>query len=72
MMESLGDVLRAGLKDDDAFVRKTSVVGIYKLFYHEANLCEKEGLLDQLRDMLLDANSSVSPVSTSLFVREGS
>ncbi|KAI9188754.1 hypothetical protein H9P43_000176 [Blastocladiella emersonii ATCC 22665] len=59
MTESLVSALGAALKDDDAFVRKTAVMCINKLYVHDASLCEREGLLDALRDMVLDPNGAV-------------
>ncbi|KAJ1504143.1 hypothetical protein HMI54_014830 [Coelomomyces lativittatus] len=57
--QCLCEVLRRGLKDVDAFVRKTSVVGVSKLFFHNSSLCIEEGFLILLREMLRTDNNTL-------------
>ncbi|KNE69059.1 hypothetical protein AMAG_13930 [Allomyces macrogynus ATCC 38327] len=59
MLDSMCDALRAATKDDDPFVRKTAVVGISKLFINSADMCQREGFLETLSEMVYDANGAV-------------
>lgn len=53
------DPLRHCLKDSDPYVRKTAAICVAKLFTHDRKLVEKEGFVNNLRDLLADTNSTV-------------
>lgn len=56
---ALLDPLRHCLKDSDPYVRKTAATCVAKLFTHDRKLVEKEGFVNNLRDLLADSNSTV-------------
>jgi len=47
------------IKDQDPYVRKTAVIGIAKLFDLNPSLCESNGFLEELANMLTDSNPMV-------------
>lgn len=57
--EHLGEPLRRALKDDDPYVRKTAAICVAKLHDINPDLCEDQGFLDMLRDLISDANPVV-------------
>ncbi|GAX83225.1 hypothetical protein CEUSTIGMA_g10651.t1 [Chlamydomonas eustigma] len=57
--EYLCDPLQRCLKDDDPYVRKTAAICVAKLFDINPELVDDRGFLDQLRDLLSDANPMV-------------
>jgi vesicle coat complex subunit len=57
--DMLCEPLRATLKDADPYVRKTAAVAVAKLYMTDPELCDREGFLDALRDLLSDANPTV-------------
>jgi AP-1 complex subunit beta-1 len=59
VIKHLCEPLRHCLKDGDAYVRKTAVMCVVKLYDFNRELVIEEGFLDQLRELLSDANSMV-------------
>lgn len=57
--EYLCEPLRACLRDEDPYVRKTAAVSVAKLHDINAQLVEDQGFLDILKDLLSDANPMV-------------
>ena len=57
--EYLCDPLDRCLKDSDPYVRKTSAVCVAKLYDISPELVEERGFLDNLKDMISDANPMV-------------
>ena len=56
--------LKALLKDNDPYVRKTAAFCVAKLYDHDKNLVESSDLIDRLNGMLRDDNPTV--VSSAL------
>lgn len=59
MIEYICDPLRRGLTDGHAYVRKTAVMGVLKLYHLDAEIFDNFGFTDQLYDMLRDPDASV-------------
>lgn len=59
MVEYISEPLRKALADHHAYVRKTGVMGILKLFYLDQESFEQCNFVDILYDMLRDVDSSV-------------
>lgn len=59
MVEYISEPLRKALSDHHAYVRKTGVMGILKLFYLDQESFEQCNFVDILYDMLRDVDSSV-------------
>lgn len=59
MVEYISEPLRKALSDHHAYVRKTGVMGILKLFYLDHESFEQCNFVDILYDMLRDVDSSV-------------
>lgn len=59
MVEYISEPLRKALTDHHAYVRKTGVMGILKLFYLDQESFEQCNFVDILYDMLRDVDSSV-------------
>lgn len=59
MVEYIGEPLRRGLTDGHAYVRKTAVMGVLKLFHLDPEAFESAGFVDVLYDMLRDPDASV-------------
>ncbi|KAH9946176.1 Adaptor protein complex beta subunit [Epithele typhae] len=57
--EALTEQLRHCLKDRDPYVRKTAAICVAKLYTTDPRTAEKEGFVEQLRDLLLDTNATV-------------
>jgi vesicle coat complex subunit len=57
--EYLCQPLRAGMRDDDPYVRKTAAVCVAKLYDINPELVEEQGFLDLLRDLISDSNPTV-------------
>ena len=57
--EYLCDPLRSALADEDPYVRKTAAMCVVKLFDMNAELVEDQGFVDNLIDLLADANPMV-------------
>ncbi|KAL6613436.1 Adaptor protein complex beta subunit [Neocallimastix californiae] len=55
----LGKPLHNCLQDRDPYVRKTAALCVPKLFMEDPILVEREGYLNQLKDLLNDNNSTV-------------
>lgn len=60
IMDSLCDPLHRLVKDQDPYVRKTAAICIAKVYATDPQICEQEGFITSLKDMLNDANSTVS------------
>lgn len=59
MVEYICEPLRRGLSDGHAYVRKTAVMGVLKLYHLDIEVYETNGFSDQLYDMLRDPDASV-------------
>ena len=59
MVEYISEPLRKSLTDHHAYVRKTGVMGILKLFYLDHDSFEQCNFVDILYDMLRDPDASV-------------
>jgi len=59
MVEYISEPLRKALSDHHAYVRKTGVMGILKLFYLDKESFEQCNFVDILYDMLRDVDPSV-------------
>ncbi|KAL0580232.1 hypothetical protein V5O48_001737 [Marasmius crinis-equi] len=57
--DALTDNLRHALKDRDPYVRKTAAICVAKLYTADPRRAEKEGFVELLRDLMLDANATV-------------
>jgi AP-2 complex subunit beta-1 len=57
--EPLSEQLRHCLKDRDPYVRKTAAICVAKLYAADPRRAEKGGFVEQLRDLLADANATV-------------
>ena len=55
----LCDPLKKALKDEDAYVRKTGVLCVPKLYEIAPELIEEEGFLKLLENLLNDGNATV-------------
>jgi AP-1 complex subunit beta-1 len=67
--DHISDPLRACLKDQDAYVRKTAAIAIVKLYFTDRRLIMNEGLLDDLRSLLNDSNPTVCVKCISFIIR---
>jgi AP-4 complex subunit beta-1 len=68
MVEYISDPLRKALQDHHAYVRKTGVMGILKLYHLDREAFERCNFIDILYDMLRDSDASV--VSNCIIVLE--
>eukprot|EP00551_Chaetoceros_affinis_P006759 CAMPEP_0203673600 /NCGR_PEP_ID=MMETSP0090-20130426/13165_1 /ASSEMBLY_ACC=CAM_ASM_001088 /TAXON_ID=426623 /ORGANISM="Chaetoceros affinis, Strain CCMP159" /LENGTH=837 /DNA_ID=CAMNT_0050539295 /DNA_START=360 /DNA_END=2873 /DNA_ORIENTATION=+ len=59
MVEYVSEPLRRALDDSHAYVRKTAVMGILKLYHLDEDILERNGFVDRLYDMLRDPDASV-------------
>ena len=59
MVEYISEPLRRSLSDGHAYVRKTGVMGILKLYHLDPEGFEHSGFVDILYDMLRDPDASV-------------
>lgn len=59
MVEYVSEPLRRALNDSHAYVRKTAVMGILKLYHLDEGVLERDGFVDTLYDMLKDSDASV-------------
>ena len=59
MVEYIAEPLRRSLQDGHAYVRKTGVMGILKLYHLDPDSLESSGFVDILYDMLRDPDASV-------------
>jgi len=59
MVEYVSEPLRRALSDSHAYVRKTAVMGILKLYHLDEQLLERDGFVDTLYDMLRDPDAAV-------------
>jgi len=59
MVEYIGEPLRKSLQDHHAYVRKTGVMGILKLFYLDQDAFQECNFTDILYDMLRDVDPTV-------------
>ena len=59
MVEYVSEPLNRALKDSHAYVRKTAVMGILKLYHLDEEILERNGFVDTLYDMLKDPDAAV-------------
>ena len=59
MVEYVSEPLRRALNDSHAYVRKTAVMGILKLYHLDEGVLERDGFVDTLYDMLKDPDAAV-------------
>ena len=59
MVEYCAEPLNRALKDSHAYVRKTAVMGILKLYHLDEEILERNGFVDTLYDMLKDPDAAV-------------
>lgn len=57
--EYLCDPLRRTLKDDDPYVRKTAALCVAKLYDISPDLCEEQGFVSLLQELVSDSNPTV-------------
>ena len=68
-VESLIAPLKHLLKDRDPYVRKTAAMAVAKLHGHDRIALEKTHLINALRDLLSDGNSTVGIWKCFLFYK---
>eukprot|EP00029_Vermamoeba_vermiformis_P013847 TRINITY_DN877_c0_g1_i2.p1 TRINITY_DN877_c0_g1~~TRINITY_DN877_c0_g1_i2.p1 ORF type:complete len:881 (+),score=403.46 TRINITY_DN877_c0_g1_i2:5113-7755(+) len=59
IVEYLCEPLRKSLRDRDPYVLKTAAICVAKLFDINPSLCEEQGFLEMLRELLADSNPMV-------------
>ena len=59
MLEYLLGPLQDAMNDEDAFVRKTAVMRVAKVYEINPEKIEELGLVNKLKDMLFDGNGMV-------------
>lgn len=59
IIKALIEPLRHTLKDSDPYVRKTAAICVAKLYAFDKRLVDKEGFVNDLRDLLADSNPTV-------------
>lgn len=59
VLKALIEPLHACIKDSDPYVRKTAAICVAKLYMHDRRMVEKEDFVNELRDLLADANPTV-------------
>ncbi|GAA6025271.1 hypothetical protein JCM10207_009019 [Rhodosporidiobolus poonsookiae] len=59
ILDYIADPLRKCLKDENPYVRKTAALGVMKLYDMKPSLCEDNGFLDMLKEMVTDSNPMV-------------
>lgn len=59
MVEYIAEPLRRALNDTHAYVRKTAVMGILKMYHLDEEVLERNGFVDTLYDMLKDPDAAV-------------
>ena len=59
MLEYLLGPLQDAMNDEDAFVRKTAVMCVAKVYEINPEKIEELGLVNKLKDMLFDGNGMV-------------
>jgi len=59
VIEYICEPLRRSLKDDDPYVRKTAALCVAKLNDLDPELCQDQGFIDSLRELISDANPAV-------------
>ncbi|SGY20499.1 BQ5605_C016g08077 [Microbotryum silenes-dioicae] len=59
VLKALVDPLHACLRDRDPYVRKTAAICVAKLYMHDRRLVDKEGFVNQVKDLLGDPNPTV-------------
>ncbi|GFH56248.1 beta subunit of clathrin adaptor complex AP2 [Chaetoceros tenuissimus] len=59
MVEYVSEPLNRALNDSHAYVRKTAVMGILKLYHLDEEILERNGFVDTLYDMLKDPDAAV-------------
>ncbi|GAA5863391.1 hypothetical protein JCM8547_006967 [Rhodosporidiobolus lusitaniae] len=59
ILDYIADPLRKCLRDENPYVRKTAALGVMKLYDMKPSLCEENGFLDMLREMVTDSNPMV-------------
>lgn len=59
MVEYMSEPLNRALNDSHAYVRKTAVMGILKLYHIDQETLERNGFVDRLYDMLKDPDGAV-------------
>ncbi|KAI9223078.1 adaptin N terminal region-domain-containing protein [Blastocladiella britannica] len=67
MMNSLVDMIRPKMTDPDPFVRKTTVICIGKLYQYNADMFDRESLVEVLQAALLDDNPSVMATAFAVY-----
>jgi len=58
-VESLLQPIQQLLQDPDPYVRKTAAIGVAKLHGHDRKLVEATAMIEGVRDLLRDSNSTV-------------
>jgi vesicle coat complex subunit len=59
MVEYVSEPLRRALNDSHAYVRKTAVMGILKMYHLDEGVLERDGFVDTLYNMLRDPDATV-------------
>jgi AP-1 complex subunit beta-1 len=59
VVEYICEPLRRCLKDEDPYVRKTAALAVAKLNDLDPELCQDQGFIDSLRELISDANPAV-------------
>mmetsp|Transcript_47830 Transcript_47830/g.65137 ORF Transcript_47830/g.65137 Transcript_47830/m.65137 type:complete len:818 (-) Transcript_47830:405-2858(-) len=59
IVEYIAEPLRHALTDDNAYVRKTSVMGILKLYHLNPEMVKESNLIDIIYDMIEDSDGGV-------------
>ncbi len=59
MVQYISEPLRRALQDSHAYVRKTAVMGILKVYHLDEEILENNGFVDTLYEMLKDPDAAV-------------
>lgn len=60
ILDYLVEPLTRALSDESAYVRKTAVIAVAKLYQMSSELAEDGGFVEMLRARLMDSNGSVA------------
>jgi len=53
LLEYLVNPLKVGLEDHEAYVRRTAVMGVYKVYHLDSHVVDNQGFIDTLHAMLV-------------------
>lgn len=71
MVEGFCEPLKGALRDSDPYVVKTACLGVLKLYSCDSRMCEREGLVEEVRGMLSHENANVVANACAVLVEIG-